>query len=251
MFDLTGKKVVVIGGSAGMGLATAEMAVDAGADLAIAARGVERLKEAAEALAERGRHRGHGRTVAYRALKVEDRRTVAEFLAENAPFDHLVLPGSTVRPVLYDDLDEYEADAAFDSKFWGPFWAAFDARPHLRRGGSVVFFTGVAAERPVKGYVMGACINGALNAGVRSLALEFAKIGCRANVIAPSLVATPLLDAVHGHDKDERLTRMAALLPVGRIGTAEECAMGALYLMCNGFVTGEVLTIDGGHRAME
>ncbi len=256
MFDLREKKVVVIGGSAGMGLATAEMAIDAGADLAIAARGVERLKQAAEALAERGRRRssevgGHGRTVAYRAFKVEDRGAVAAFLAENAPFDHLVLPGSTVRPVLYDDLNEYEADAAFDSKFWGPFWAAFDARPHLRQGGSVVFFTGVAAERPVKGYVMGACINGALNAGVRSLALEFAKIGCRANVISPSLVATPLLDAVHGHDKDERLERMAKLLPVGRIGKAEECAMGALYLMCNGFVTGEVLTIDGGHRAME
>ena len=251
MFDLAGKKVVVIGGSAGMGLATAEMAVDAGADLAIAARGPERLQLAAASLSERGQRHGHGRTVAYRALKVEDRGAVAAFLAENAPFDHLVLPGSTVRPVPYDDLNEAEADAAFDSKFWGPFWTAFDARPHLKPGGSVVFFTGVAAERPVKGYVMGACINGALNAGVRSLALEFARIGCRANVIAPSLVATPLLDAVHGHDKDERLKRMAALLPVGRVGTAEECAMGALYLMCNGFVTGEVLTIDGGHRAME
>lgn len=247
MFDLTGKKVVVIGGSAGMGLATAEAAIDAGADLAIAARGETRLRQAADALAARGRQR----TVAYRALKVEDRKAVAAFLAENAPFDHLVLPGSTVKPVLYDDLDEQGAADAFNSKFWGPFWTAFDARPHLRRGGSVVFFTGVAAERPVKGYVMGACINGALNAGVRSLALEFARIGCRANVIAPSLVLTPLLDAVHGHDKEERIRRLGARLPVGRIGTAEECAMGAIYLMCNGYVTGEVLTIDGGHRAME
>jgi NAD(P)-dependent dehydrogenase (short-subunit alcohol dehydrogenase family) len=247
MFDLKGKKVVVIGGSAGMGLATAEAAVDAGATVAIAARNAERLQQAAAALTSRG----GGRPATWRALQVEDRKAVAAFLAESAPFDHLVLPGSTVKPVLYDDLDEAEAAAAFDSKFWGPFWAAFDARPHLRRGGSVVFFTGVAAERPVKGYVMGACINGALNAGVRSLALEFAKIGCRANVIAPSLVLTPLLDAVHGHDKDERIKLLGARLPVGRIGTAEECAMGALYLMCNGYVSGEVLTIDGGHRAME
>jgi NAD(P)-dependent dehydrogenase (short-subunit alcohol dehydrogenase family) len=162
-----------------------------------------------------------------------------------------VLPGSTVRPVLYDDLDEREAADAFDSKFWGPFWAAWDVRRHMRPGGSVVFFSGVAAERPVKGYVMGACINGALNAGVRSLALEFAKIGCRANVIAPSLVETPLLDALHGHDKEERIKRLSARLPVGRIGTAEECAMGAIYLMCNGYVTAQVLGIDGGHVAME
>jgi NAD(P)-dependent dehydrogenase (short-subunit alcohol dehydrogenase family) len=247
MFALTGKKVVVIGGSAGMGLATAEASVDAGATVAIAARGKERLQAAAEALAKRG----NGRAVAHLALQVEDRKAVAKFLADNAPFDHLVLPGSTVRPVLYDDLDEQEANDAFNSKFWGPFWAAWDARRHMRKGGSVVFFTGVAAERPVSGYVMGACINGALNAGVRSLALEFAKIGCRANVISPSLVITPLLDALHGHDRDERIKRLSARLPVGRVGTAEECAMGALYLMCNGYVTAQVLGIDGGHVAME
>ncbi|MBL8705590.1 MAG: SDR family oxidoreductase [Rhodospirillales bacterium] len=98
---------------------------------------------------------------------------------------------------------------------------------------------------------MGACINGALNAGVRSLALEFAKIGCRANVISPSLVETPLLDALHGHDKDERIAKLAARLPVKRIGTAEECGMAALYLMCNGYVTAQVLGVDGGHVAME
>jgi NAD(P)-dependent dehydrogenase (short-subunit alcohol dehydrogenase family) len=247
VFDLKGKKVIVIGGSAGMGLAAAELAVDAGAEVAIAARGKERLEKAAAALT----HRGKGRKVAFRALQVEDRKDVAAFLAENAPFDHLVLPGSTVRPVLYDDLNEQEASDAFNSKFWGPFWAAWDARKHMRRGGSVVFFTGVAAERPVSGYVMGACINGALNAGVRSLALEFAKIGCRANVISPSLVETPLLDALHGHDKDERIAKLAARLPVKRIGTAEECGMAALYLMCNGYVTAQVLGVDGGHVAME
>lgn len=247
MFDLKGKKVVVIGGSAGMGLGTAELAVDAGADVVIAARGKERLEQAAAALTKRG----GGRKVAYRALQVEDRKAVAAFLADHAPFDHLVLPGSTVRPVLYDDLDEKEANDAFNSKFWGPFWAAWDARKHMRKGGSVVFFSGVAAERPVSGYVMGACINGALNAGVRSLALEFAKIGCRANVISPSLVETPLLDALHGHDKSERIAKLSARLPVGRIGTQEECGMAALYLMCNGYVTAQVLGVDGGHVAME
>jgi len=247
VFDLKGKKVVVIGGSAGMGLSAAELAVDAGAEVAIAARGKERLEKAAASLTQRGK----GRKVAFRALQVENRKDVAAFLAENAPFDHLVLPGSTVRPVLYDALDEKEANDAFNSKFWGPFWAAWDARKHMRKGGSVVFFSGVAAERPVSGYVMGACINGALNAGVRSLALEFAKIGCRANVISPSLVETPLLDALHGHDKDERIATLGARLPVKRIGTAEECGMAALYLMCNGYVTAQVLGVDGGHVAME
>src|SRR5687767_7477601 len=143
MFSLDGRKVVIIGGSYGMGYATALMAIEAGAEIAIAARGADKLAEAAQALQARG-----GREVPWQALRVEDRPGVAEFLAACAPFDHLVLPGSTVKPILYDDLTDASAREAFESKFWGPFWAAYDARPHLRRGGSVVFFTGVAAKRP-------------------------------------------------------------------------------------------------------
>jgi NAD(P)-dependent dehydrogenase (short-subunit alcohol dehydrogenase family) len=189
--------------------------------------------------------------VPWRALHVEDRKAVAGFLAACAPFDHLVLPGSTVKPILYDDLTDKNAREAFESKFWGPFWAAFDARPHLRRGGSIVFFTGVAARRPVKGYIMGGAINGALNAATRSLALEFAELGVRVNTIAPGLCDTPLNDILHGHDKEERYERMAARLPVGRIGHAVDCAQGAIYLMCNGYVTAQVLGIDGGQEVMD
>jgi NAD(P)-dependent dehydrogenase (short-subunit alcohol dehydrogenase family) len=114
----------------------------------------------------------------------------------------------------------------------------------------VVFFSGVAAERPVRGYVMGACINGALNAAVRSLALEFGPLGVRCNVIAPSLIDTPLLDTLHAHDKEERCRALAARLPVGRIGTAEEAAMAAIFLMANGYVDGQVLGLDGGHLSI-
>ncbi|MCE3248102.1 MAG: short-chain dehydrogenase [Geminicoccaceae bacterium] len=162
-----------------------------------------------------------------------------------------MLPGSTVKPILYDDLTDGNARESFESKFWGPFWAAYDARPHLRRGGSIVFFTGVAAKRPVKGYIMGACINGALNAATRSLALEFAKLGVRVNTIAPGLCDTPLNDILHAHDKEERYATFARRLPVGRIGHAEDCALGAMYLMCNGYVTAQVLGIDGGQEVMD
>ena len=245
MFRLDGKKVVIVGGSAGMGLATAEMAIDCGAEIAIAARNPERLAAAAEALTARGK-----RAVPWQALGIEDRPAVASFLKAHAPFDHLVLPGSTVKPLLYEELCDADAREAFESKFWGPFWAAYDARPLMRRGGSVVFFSGVAAERPVKGYVMGACINGALNAAVRSLALEFGPLGVRCNVIAPSLIDTPLLDTLHAHDKEERCGALAARLPVGRIGTAEEAAMAAVFLMANGYVDGQVLGLDGGHLSI-
>jgi NAD(P)-dependent dehydrogenase (short-subunit alcohol dehydrogenase family) len=246
MFSLEGRKVVVIGGSYGIGFATAEMAIDAGAEVAIASRDASKLEEASVRLQARG-----GRAVPWRALRIEDRKAVAAFLAEWAPFDHLVLPGSTVKPILYDDLTDENAREAFESKFWGPFWAAFEARPHLREGGSIVFFTGVAARRPVKGYIMGGAINGALNAATRSLALEFSTIGVRVNAIAPGLCDTPLNDILHAHDKEERYARMAARLPVGRIGHAEDCAKGAIYLMCDGYVTAQVLGIDGGQEVMD
>ena len=105
MVSLEGRKVVIVGGSYGMGYATAQMAIDAGAEVAIAARGEGKLAAAAQALQARG-----GREVRSQALQVEDRPAVARFLAACAPFDHLVLPGSTVKPILYDDLtDEVRA----------------------------------------------------------------------------------------------------------------------------------------------
>jgi NAD(P)-dependent dehydrogenase (short-subunit alcohol dehydrogenase family) len=169
----------------------------------------------------RNPERGGGRTCSQRAeraclkaLAIEDRPAVAAFLRAHAPFDHLVLPGSTVKPLAYEELSDANAREAFDSKFWGPFWAAYDARPWMRRGGSVVFFSGVAAERPVKGYVLGACINGALNAAVRSLALEFGPLRPPLQYHRTEPHRHPP-DTLHAHDKESD-TRLAARLPVGR-----------------------------------
>jgi NAD(P)-dependent dehydrogenase (short-subunit alcohol dehydrogenase family) len=246
LFDLAGKKLLIVGGSYGMGLATAEAAVDLGAEVAIASRGAEKLEAAAAVLESRG-----NRPVPYKAFRIEDRAAVRAFMEEQAPFDHLVLPGSTVKPIRYADLDEASAREAVESKFWGPFWACFDARPHIRAGGSIVLYSGVAAVRPVKGYLMGASINGAINALTRSLALEFGAQGVRVNTIAPGLTDTPLNDILHAHDKEERYRAMAARLPVKRIGTAAEAAQAAIYLMCNGFVTAQVLGVDGGQQVMD
>jgi len=240
--QLSNQKVLVIGGSAGMGYATAKAAVKAGADVVIASRGEARLADAAAKL-----NAIDGTDVSTSALRIEDRDTVAELLASIAPIDHLVLPGSTVQPVSYSDLTNDIARESFDSKFWGPFWTVFDARPHMRRSGSIVLFSGVASQRPVPGYVIGACINGAIEAATRSLALELGPLGVRINTVSPGFIMTPLFDALHDTaDIEQRVADAVSRLPLGRYGEPDEAASVAMMFMTNGFVTGQVLVLDGG-----
>ncbi|MDA2980034.1 MAG: SDR family oxidoreductase, partial [Actinomycetota bacterium] len=178
---------------------------------------------------------------------IEDRESVAELLTSIAPIDHLVLPGSTVQPVSYSDLTSDIARESFDSKFWGPFWTVFDARPHMQEGGSIVLFSGVASQRPVPGYVVGACINGALEAATRSLALELGPLGIRINTISPGFIMTPLFEALHdAADMEQRVADAVGRLPLGRYGEPDEAASVAMMFMTNGFVTGQVLVLDGG-----
>lgn len=243
---LEGKKVLVIGGSRGIGYATAAMALAEGATVAIASRDPARVETA-----RRGLEASAGRPVGSASVDIADRVGVAALVDAESPVDHLCLPGSQVYRNRFDDLDVGAARAFFDSKFWGPFLAVYDARTRLRRGGSVVLFSGAASRRPLPGYVVGAAIDGALDALTRSLAHELAVDGLRVNCISPGIVETD----VTRHNRTEAQFQAwrdhhAARLPVGRIGRPEECARAAVYLMANGFVTGEVLHVDGGLEAV-
>lgn len=241
MDDLSGRRVVVIGGSAGIGYASAEMALAAGAEVAISARGEERLAAAAARLTER-----FGRDVPWRVIDMRERAEVAAYLASVAPIDHLLLPGANVYRTTFADLDEELARASFDAKMWAPFFAAYDARPHMRRGGSIVFYTGLANRRPVPGYVVGAVIDGALDAATRSLAYELAPEELRVNCVSPGIIETAYVERISPEVKEELFSAYAVKVPVGRVGQAEDCAKAAMYLMTTGFVTGAVLRVDGG-----
>jgi NAD(P)-dependent dehydrogenase (short-subunit alcohol dehydrogenase family) len=89
-------------------------------------------------------------------------------------------------------------------------------------------------------------INGAIESLVRTLAVELAPV--RVNAVSPGIIATPTWDAMDASDREAMFDRLAAALPAARVGTAEEVAEAIWLLLTNGFVTGAVVPVDGGHR---
>ena len=219
-------KAVFLGGSSGIGLAAARLAVADGWDVTIASRNPERADiDAAKAV-----------------LNVTDDAAVRAFFAELGPVDHLV--SSTVARAggPAKELDLGAARTAFETKLWGPFAAVQAA--DIRR--SIVLLSGAAASTPMRGGSSTAAVNGAVEALVRTLAVELAPV--RVNAVSPGIIDTPTWAGMAADQRDAMFTRLAGVLPVGRVGTAADVAHAIWHLLTNDFVTGTVLHVDGGHR---
>jgi len=177
---------------------------------------------------------------------VTDGDAVTRAFKEIGPFDHLVTcaAGITIGP--FTELPETALREFFEVKFWGQVRAIRAALPSLARDGSIVAVSGFLYRKPSAGYSAFAAVNGAIEALVKVLAIELAPI--RVNVVSPGWVDTPIWSAVAGEAKTEKLAAMAQRLPVGRIGAPEDIADAIRFVMGNGFVTGSVLHVEGGHR---
>jgi NAD(P)-dependent dehydrogenase (short-subunit alcohol dehydrogenase family) len=162
--------------------------------------------------------------------------------------DHIVSTAADIAGA-YELLPELTLAAArkvIDSKFIGPLLLAKYGSPRLRPDGSITFTSGIAAYRPAPRGSVVAGVNGALESLAYALAVELAPV--RVNVVSPGWVDTPIWQHVAGAEARAKLDAMAQKLPVGRIGSPEDIADGIRFLMRNGFVTGSVLHLDGGHR---
>jgi len=219
-------RVLVIGGSSGIGLATARACAARGWSVVVASRDPER----AEVDAERIR------------LDVTDRAAVDTVVGGLGPIDHLVC--STVAraggPAKELDLDA--ARIAFETKLWGPFAAVQAA--DVRR--SIVLMSGAAASTPMRNASATAAVNGAVESLVRTLAVELAPV--RVNAVSPGIVDTPTWSAMGDDARQAMFDRLGGTLPAGRVGDPDEIAAGIVFLLESDFVTGEVLHVDGGHR---
>lgn len=231
------QKIVVFGGGSGAGLAAAKLLAQKGADVVIAGRDVEKAKAV---VAE-----SNGRITA-RSVDGKSVDAVRAFFAEVGAFDHLVITaGATNRGGSFvDTITDKSFRDTFDGKFWVQVTAAHEGAKHLRKGGSITFFSGGANRRALPGMVNIAAVNGALDAIVPTLAIELAPT--RVNSISPGTLRTTYWTGVPEAQLEQIFDRMAKALPAGRVGTTDDIANAVLFLVTTSFVTGTVLAVDGG-----
>ena len=233
---LHSQRVVILGGSSGIGLAVAEQAASQGAKVVIASSNAERIEKAIESLG--GNAQGH-------AIDLSDEQAVETLFAKLGAFDHLVF---TAGESLYlQDLaatDLKQARRAFDLRYWAALAAVKYGSKSIRKGGSIVLTTGVAGQRPPKGWVIAASVCGTIEALTRALALELAPI--RVNAVSPGVVRTNLWQNMPVVEREDMYESVGKSLPVGRVGEPHDIAQAYLFLMQEGFSSGQTLVVDGG-----
>jgi NAD(P)-dependent dehydrogenase (short-subunit alcohol dehydrogenase family) len=234
----TEKKSVIVGGSSGMGLATAQRLASEGVHVVIASRSEIKLKAALSKI--------EGEVEA-RSLDFTDEQGVCSFFEWVGPFDHLVLMAAGL-PAWGNllDIQTTALEKAFHSKFWGYFFCAKYASPKLRKNGSILFTIGGAARSAIPGTAGVAAVNGAIMCMALTLAKELAPL--RINILSPGLVDTPAYNWMSEEEKQGFFKKMGGNLPVGRVGRPDEIAEAAHYLLMNGYTTGAILDVDGGGR---
>lgn len=235
---LVGQKVVVFGGSSGIGLATAQVAAGAGAEVFITGRDVSKLNEAARQV---------GLGVHPEVVDAADVAAVRSFFARLGRFDHLVLAVSGAKGAgPFETLSLDELRGGFEAKFWLHVAAAQSALPTLDQRGSITFISAISARTGNPGTAGLAAINAAIEALVPPLAVELKPR--RVNAVSPGLIDTPWWGRVSEEQRQALFDRTAKSTPVGRVGRPEDVARAILFLLEDDFMTGTVLECDGGLR---
>jgi len=230
------KRVVIIGGSSGIGFAVAEDAASQGADVVIVSSREERIQEAIRSIG--GKAQGQ-------AVDVSDEKAVESFFTKLGAFDHLVYTaGDSLQLHELADMDLKQARRAFELRYWSALATVKYGSPQIRKGGSIVLTTGIAGQRPQSGWVIAASVCGTVDALTRALAMELAPI--RVNAVSPGVVRTNLWQNMNSAEREQLFESVAKRLPVGRVGEAHEIAQAYLFLMKEGFATGQTVVVDGG-----
>jgi NAD(P)-dependent dehydrogenase (short-subunit alcohol dehydrogenase family) len=229
--------VVVIGGSSGIGLATARQARAAGAEVVVTGRDPARLERA-------GAELGAARTA---QLDLDDTDGLSSFFGSLAAgVDHVLVSGGGPTYGTITELDFAHARRVLDEHLLGSLRVARCAAERVRSGGSLTLITGSHARRPGPGLSIAAIAAAAVPVIAANAAVELAPL--RVNAIAAGFVDTPLSARLLGDELEARREQLRQTLPVRRVVTADDVAATALHLMVSTAVTGATYTVDGGQQ---
>ncbi|MCA0233563.1 MAG: SDR family oxidoreductase [Bacteroidetes bacterium] len=236
MKTLKNQKVIILGGSSGLGLATAQAAAAEGAEVVIVSSNQQRIDKALQTLPVNSK----GFSVSLD--KEENIKTFFEMIGN---FDHLVYTaGENISMSMVDDTEIEKGKDFFTIRFWGAFAAIKYGKPHINEGGSINLMSGNFGQRPAAGYSLGATICGAMDAFTRAMAVELAPI--RVNNIAAGIIDTNLWNNMNEADREGFFNHLENTLLLKRVGQSEDIAQAFVYLMKQTYTTGQSLIIDGG-----
>jgi NAD(P)-dependent dehydrogenase (short-subunit alcohol dehydrogenase family) len=235
--ELLGQTVVVIGGSAGIGYATAQRARSEGADVILTGRNPERLQKAGAELDARSTS----------AFDAADPAELERFFRElTAPIDHVMVTAGRPQYGRIAELEFAQMRQALEEHLLLILQVARGAAKKVRPGGTLVFMGGTGARRPSVGLGIVPAITAALPALIANLALEFAPI--RVNLIAAGFVDTPLSASLLGDRLEARRNQLRTTLPIRRVVGAADVAALAVHIMTNTALTGATYDVDGGQQ---
>jgi NAD(P)-dependent dehydrogenase (short-subunit alcohol dehydrogenase family) len=239
-----GKKVVIIGGTSGMGLATAKMLLDGGARVLVTGRSQAGLESAQKEL-------GKGALVVSsdaRSLTDID-ALAARVKAEFDTFDLLsVSAGFSIRAPL-ESMTEADYDEMFNLNAKGPVFAVQKLAPLINKGGSIVLTTSIANVKGMPGQTAYGGAKAALRSFAWTLAVELLPREIRVNAVTPGPIDTPILGKVFTGkgEADQIREKMSGMVPMKRFGTSAEIAKAVLFLAFDAtFTTGAEIPVDGG-----
>lgn len=245
---LSGTTAVLIGGSSGIGLAAAVLLRSVGARVVLVGRDPDRLKAAVAHVRDAGPAGDPDDSVLGVPGDGGDERILAEAFDRAGHVDHVYVTAGGISGA--GPLTGLSADDIRATLGSGPLQTVFAvarmAATRLPAGGSLTFSSGILVVRPYPGMTLPLSAAGAVETLTRALAVELAPARVRVNTVRYGRIDTPLLRSLPELDSDDAVAAAGTSTPLGRFGTAEEAAATAVFLMANNYVTGQVVTVDGG-----
>ena len=229
------QKVVVAGGTSGIGLATARMLLALNGNVTVTGRDQKKI----DAL------RSSDPTLKVVALDSTDKNELIHFFSSTGSFDHLIITlsgakgGGLFQELSLDDLRE-----GFEKKFWPYLQTIQAALPFLNKNGSITILTASSTTARLPGTAGLAAINGALEVMVPILAKDLKPI--RVNAISPGVIDTPWWNFLNETDKQATFEQLSTQVALGRVGKAEEIASAIVGVVTNTYINGSVIFCNGG-----